>query len=231
MIIGMNGMENRETAASFAEGPGLEDRAPDPNQEEKEILDEPELDPTSQDLVGAFTAECTTLTKKLDELSASVAAQGQQITELVARDQLIGRLHDRLAQFEQAERDGNFTEPLTRKIAALHRRVMEQRTLLAGALRKVPEPLRRHSTKAWSLQSLDGVRIELETILGDFGVEVFTCEGDRFDRARQSAVQRMATNDTAQVGRIASRLAPGFQVGERVIVAERVSVFVKSENS
>ncbi len=231
MIIGIDGIENRETAASFAEGPDPQDSAPAPNQEEREFLDEPKVNLEWQESLNTLVDEIAILGRNVEQLNESVATQGQQITDFVARDQLIGRLHDRLARYEQAEREGNFVVPLTRKIAVLHRRIMEQRSLLAGALRKVSEPLRRHSTKAWSLQALDGVRIELETILGDFGVEVFTCDRDRFDRARQTAVQRMATDDASQVGRIASRLAPGFQVGERVIVAERVSVFVKSENS
>ncbi len=230
MIIGINGMENQKPTTSIANEPDFENSAPVLVQEEEEFSDGPNVNLERQDSINMLVDEIATLGRNVDQLTESAAMHGQQITEFAARDQLIGRLHDRLARYEQAEREGNFIEPLTRKIAALHRRVIEQRSLLAGALRKVPESLRRHSSKAWSLQALDGIRIELETNLGDFGVEVFTCEGDRFDRARQTAVQRVATEDISQVGRITSRLAPGFQVGERVIVAERVAVFVNSEN-
>ena len=56
-------------------------------------------------------------------------------------------------------------------------------------------------------------------------------ELDQFDRSRQEAVRRIATCDEQQNGVIAERLAPGFQLGERVIVAERVTVYVLSKRT
>ena len=143
---------------------------------------------------------------------------------------MLHRMHDRLAGYEQDERFRTFIAPLTRKTAALHRRILEQRAHLKQTLQGIPRSLRQHCTQFWAYQMLDGVRVELETTLADFGVEPFTCEGDRFDRTLQEAVQRVASDDPARAGRIVKRLAPGFRMGERVIVAERVTVFVKHSN-
>ncbi len=162
----------------------------------------------------------------LDGLTESVAQQREQIAELLARDELFGQLHERLAGYEQDERRRTFIEPLTRKLAALQRSLLENRAFVEKALRSLPQPLRSHSAYFWSGQVLEGICIELESVLADFGVEPFTSESNRFDRTCQEAVQRVAATDAAQVGRIATRIAPGLRIEDRVIIAEQVAVFV-----
>lgn len=171
-------------------------------------------------------AAITGLAEAMAAVRTALDTQAEQVAELVVRDELLGRLHDRLAGYEQDERVRSFIAPLTRKIAALHRRILDQKTHLTSALRALPRELRAHTNEYWAYKALDGIRVELETILADFGVESFICEADRFDRRRQEAIRRVATDNAEQIGVIAQRLAPGFQLGDRIIVTERVAVFV-----
>ena len=83
----------------------------------------------------------------------------------------------------------------------------------------------------WTHGALDGVRAELETVLSDLGIELVVVDGSRFDRSHQEAVQRIPTSDPSKAGRIAHRLAPGFRIGDRVIIPERVAVFARTSDA
>ena len=169
--------------------------------------------------------------RKLDELLTAVTGQGRQLGDLVARDEVLGRLHERLARYDENAWERSFIEPLARKLAAIHRRILGQLVYLKRALHGVPSNLRRHSMFFWAEQALDGVRVELETVLSDFGVEAFKGDTRTFDRSCQDAVERVPAPEPSQIGNIARRLAPGFRVGDRVIVPERVAVFVAGNGS
>jgi molecular chaperone GrpE len=72
---------------------------------------------------------------------------------------------------------------------------------------------------------LDSIRVAIEDILYRQGVEPFTADGESFDPRRQRAVATVATDDPAINKAIAARLRKGFQVGEKVIRPELVSVY------
>lgn len=168
---------------------------------------------------------------KMDGLVRAIAVNDRNVSELVLRDELAARLHDRLTRYEENAWERRYLDPLTRGIASLHRRIQEHLNILKRNLDAIPSELRGHSMKLWAYQTLDGIRIELEAILSDFGIDLIAGDTDRFDRSSQEAVQRIPTSDTSRVGRIAHRLAPGFRVGDRVIIPERVAVFALTSDS
>lgn len=166
------------------------------------------------------------LFESLTEVKATLASQSKMLTELGCRDALFGQLHERLAAYEQDERSRSFLEPLARKAAPIHRRLREQAGLACSALESLPQPLRQASPYHWAYRLLEATRAELETLLADFGIETFVASGNVFDRRCQEAVERVTVKGSHKTGEIARHIAPGLRVGERVIVAERVAVYV-----
>ncbi len=164
--------------------------------------------------------------QSLAEVKATLVSQGEMFTELGHRDSLFGRLHERLAAYEQDERSRSFLEPLTRKAAPLHRRLREQAGHARRAFETLPQQLRQASPYYWAYRSLEATRVELETLLADFGIETFVAGGNAFDRRCQEAVERVTAGSSHKTGEIARRIAPGLRIDGRVIVAERVAVYV-----
>jgi molecular chaperone GrpE (heat shock protein) len=158
---------------------------------------------------------------------AEISAVKDQVAELVARDELLAQLHRRLSEQSEEAFARRFTEPLTRKIANIHRRVREQLAYLKGIFEAIPKSVWDQVPQYWSHQALNGIRVDLESILSDFGVDLFVTGSERFDRSVHEAVRKIPTTDLQKVGNIAQRVAPGFRLGDRIIVSERVAVFVK----
>ena len=200
--------------------------------EEIDLLSEESSEPADSVCPnGSLAAEVTSIGDKMGDLLRAIVGNDRTVAELVLRDELAARLHDRLTRYEENAWERRYLDPLTRGIASLHRRILEQLTLVRRRLRAIPSELRKHSMEFWTHGALDGVRAELETVLSDLGIELVVVDGTRFDRSCQEAVQRIPTSDTSRVGRIAHRLAPGFRAGERVIIPERVAVFAQAADA
>ena len=197
-------------------------------------------DPSSEESAGpadavgpnaSLAAEVESLGDRIEELRRATAETGQIVSELITRDEMTARIHERLTRYEENAWERRYLDPLTRGIASLHRRILDQLTMLERSLRSIPSGLRQHSMECWTQGTLDGVRAELETVLSDLGIELVVVDGSRFDRSSQEAVQRIPASDTSQVGRVAQRLAPGFRVGDRVIIPERVAVYIRTSDA
>ncbi len=155
----------------------------------------------------------------LDEIQAGIG-------RIEAREGVIDRLHTRLAKYEEDDHIRSFLGPLTRKTAPILRRVTDQLAQLERYRTKLPvTPLRRELAR-WARECLRGVHVDLETLLSDFGVEPFTCRRGRFDRSRQEAIEHKPTPDTEQAGCVTRRIAPGYRIGDRIVIPERVAVYV-----
>ncbi len=159
----------------------------------------------------------------LDEIQAGIG-------RIEAREGLIDRLHTRLAKYEEDDHIRSFLEPLTRKIAPILRRVTDQHAQLERYQAKLPPHSRRRELARWARECLRGVHVDLETLLNDFGVEPFICRQDRFDRSRQQAIEHKPTPDTEQAGRVTRRIAPGYRIGDRIVIPERVAVYVHANS-
>ncbi len=199
---------------------------------DEEVLTEPipVIDESMADDIPEPSPPRSDIADKLDELFQGVESQRQKIDQLLARDEMLQHVSRRLSAYEQNEWQRTFVEPLTRKIALIHRRLLEHLDHTKRMLKQMPRPLRQHSTFAWVQQILEGERVDLESVLSDFGVEVFSTKSDRFDRSTQEVIKRVQTNDPELVNTVARRIAPGFRTSEKVIIAERVAVYVQATN-
>jgi len=72
---------------------------------------------------------------------------------------------------------------------------------------------------------------EIETVLANFGVEVFRHPGQDFNAHVQTCVKPVPVKHGQLTGQIAERLLPGYQRGEEIIQAERVNVYVLNNGS
>ncbi|MCH7592218.1 MAG: nucleotide exchange factor GrpE [Planctomycetes bacterium] len=191
------------------------------------LPDEP-AEPVNLDRPDDATAtEVRSLYAKIDGLVQASAKNDRTVAELVLRDELATRIHDRLTRYEENAWERRYLDPFTRSVASIHRRTLERLAVVKSRLRLIPPELQKHSTEFWTHEVLDGLRAELETVLSEFGIELIVVDGNRFDRSCQEAVQRLPTSDASHVGCIAQRLAPGFRAGDRVIVPERVAVYTR----
>ena len=73
-------------------------------------------------------------------------------------------------------------------------------------------------------------RVEIESLLANFGVEPYEHEDFEFDSTRQKCIARVPSNDPQNSGRIAQRQLPGYRRDSKIIRQEYVSVYVNQEN-
>ena len=220
-------VENKQNVANNGEINLVTDPGPSPGPDSTDFRQDviPEDTPVSPSECSE-RATLEAILESLAEVKTTLASQGKTVAELGHRDALFGQLHERLAAYEQDERSRSFLEPLARKAAPLHRRLREQAGHARRALESLPQPLREASPYYWAYRSLEATRAELETLLADFGIETFKASGSGFDRRCQEAVERVAVRGSHKTGEIARRIAPGLRIDGRVVVAERVGVYV-----
>lgn len=208
-----------------SDGPGgRPEEPPCPPSQFSESPGEDELDPSPENQAPALA----NLEQKLDELITATETQFDRTAELAARDEVLTNLHRRLAAFEQDEHVRGFVEPLVRKTAPMLRRLTELQAHARSAWQALPKDLRIHSPYYWAYKALKSLRAELETLLNDFGVEIFEASDGHFDRSCQTVIEKIPTSNQQRAGTVSHSVAPGFKVGDRVIVSQRVAVFTRS---
>ncbi|MDA8019821.1 MAG: nucleotide exchange factor GrpE [Thermoanaerobaculia bacterium] len=134
-------------------------------------------------------------------------------------------------------------EHKNRQIDALHRDLQEHKQdLLARALRPILAGLVRlyddlgraadgvqeraeDLIPSEAAQFLREFREDVEILLDENGVLVFSEPVERFDPQRQTARKTLDTDDPERVGQIARRVRPGFERDGLVLQKERVDVY------
>lgn len=134
-----------------------------------------------------------------------------------AKDRQIDRLH---AELQEQKKDllARAVRPVLSRVMRLHGTV--SRTV-EGFRDGPPEELNPERL----LGALEGFGDDLELLLADHGVGTFEHPGTTFDPHRQTAVLLVDTEDAAEVGEIARRVGPGFELGDAILQKERVAVY------
>lgn len=155
-----------------------------------------------------------------------IARVETKVDLLTGRQDALDHAHQRLAYFEQDERITQFIAPLTRKVAYLQQHLADQRKLTAKAAEVAPPQSSRLEFINWFDKSLESIQVELDNLLDAFSVESFTCPGDRLDNSRQEPVRCVESLFHDQNGLIVQRISPGYRLGDRILITERVVVHV-----
>lgn len=177
---------------------------------------------------GGSGSDLAALVERLEVTTAAGFADlRQEFQDRLALDRFkeeqITKLHDEL----QAYRND-----LVNRTA---RQILQGVIRLHDSLGKVVTALRQKPTEELTperfFQQLDGFRDDIELLLDQHEVKPFEVIGEELDPRRQTAVNRIPTEDTALVGRVAERLRPGFEQGETLLQKERVAVYAAANGT
>ncbi|EDL59219.1 nucleotide exchange factor GrpE [Gimesia maris] len=175
-----------------------------------------------------------------NEGSSALASEIQNLSELVQsseqrvltafekklaydkfKEEQISRLHDEMQEYKRGLAD-SLMMPLIKQLI----RYLDQIPRHVEALQKKsadelgPDRLTKE---------LNGVRDDLEMILENVGVTVFTADCSKIDRKLQLARLTVNTDNQEQHGAVIESLLPGYQFNGKIVEQERVKVSVYRE--
>jgi len=176
---------------------------------------------------GGDPTQAETLTRLETTVATAFAELLQEIREKAAvdrfREEQVDRLHAELQTYKNdlvskqarllIQGIVRLHDDLGRSVAALRQKPVEELT---------PETLFRQ---------LADFQDDVELLLGQHGVERFEAIGEELDPRRQTVARTVPTDDPGRIGRIAERVRPGFEQGEKILQKERVAVFVASNGT
>ena len=137
------------------------------------------------------------------------------------KEEQISRLHDEMQEYKRGLAD-SLMMPLIKQLI----RYLDQIPRHVEALQKKsadelgPDRLTKE---------LNGVRDDLEMILENVGVTVFTADCSKIDRKLQLARLTVNTDNQEQHGAVIESLLPGYQFNGKIVEQERVKVSVYRE--
>ncbi len=154
------------------------------------------------------------LMKKTEELCTAVE-NGQ------TRERFLEQQIDKLHAEVQVHKTGllqKLQRPYVMGLVQLH-----------DGLGRVAEHLRAASDKTYTTDEaatlLTGFQEDVELLLEQNSVRLFREPGDAFVPARQTSLQTVPASTPSDIGRIARKLRPGFELEETVVRKELVCVY------
>ncbi len=178
----------------------------DPNQPS------PAADPGGlMDRLGAIE---TGLGRKLDALQT---AFDREIRAEKTREKVVDRLHGELQEYKQDLIFG-ILRPVFVELIQLHDDI--------GKVAASATPTADASPEYQRLLGLVlGYQQAIEDILYRRGVETYTHDAETFDPRRQRSFSTVPTADASLNKKVAARVRPGFQSGDKVVRPEVVTVY------
>jgi molecular chaperone GrpE (heat shock protein) len=163
---------------------------------------------------SSVAALAAALIARIDRLGARIEAR---LADAVIQREGFDRLYD---DFDRCRKQESLALilPWINGLIRLHDNIGKTRDALDPADPPAPggELLQRH---------LAGIQDEVEVLLENNGVTLYRETDERFNARRQSVIALEPTTQQEQDGRIASRVRPGFELGERLLRKERVCVY------
>jgi molecular chaperone GrpE (heat shock protein) len=135
------------------------------------------------------------------------------------REEQVARLHGELQLYKE-DQAGKAERLVLQELIRLHDSLGKAAALWR---RKAPEEV----TPERLFNLLDGLRDDVEMALSRHDVVPYVASGDDFDPHRQVAAATVAAVEPAAIGRIATRLRPGFEQRNVLLQKERVAVFTE----
>lgn len=192
-------------------------------------LDTESREPGAEPMPGGEETECAeseeelasaAATETLLERAAAVEKSLERLWKLDAkREERFDRLHGELETYRQGQQE-RVTDPLLFSLIKLRdgfsKRQRAWRT-------KDPEEV----SKERLLEILEDCIDDVDLALEHHGVTAFEEPTDELSLKRQTVVRTVSCDDE-RVGRLAERIGPGFEKGERLLIKERVMVYARN---
>lgn len=162
----------------------------------------------------------------LNELLASISGVSQSLHKvyddrLAFKEKQIDSLHSELQDYKRGLLL-QVTRPLISGLVRLHH-----------DLGRMVEDLRLEPSEALTHERLcsvlEGFQEDVEIVLEENGVVLFSEPGATFDSRRQNSRRTIPTDEETLVGTVAHRGRPGFEFEEKILQKERVDVYVRTQ--
>ena len=166
--------------------------------------------------------------KEIAKLTEELAAVRKELQRLQTADRVLSEMHTRCQELSEQFHEREVLNPLFYGLIWIADRSREQvqrieRTQESSAGNGDP---RAKKALKYLLDARRADFIEVENVLGHFGVESFEHPGNSFDPASQKCINRVARHNGAAPGQIAARLLPGYTRNGKAIRREYVNVYV-----
>ena len=163
---------------------------------------------------------------KIDQLS-------QEIQRVKMDDRVLTDLSERCRQLSERHHEREFLNPMFLALIGIADRCRRQTASLEELWEKHTNAANKTALAAIRhiLDARDADRIEIESLLANYGVESFEHLEDRFDPAFHKVVRRVKCSDPSLHGRVAQRMQPGYRRHGKVLREEYVSVYVLDETT
>lgn len=129
----------------------------------------------------------------------------------------IDRLHDELQQ-HRSDLLARATRPLVLGMIRLHDDIGK----LVSSLRGKPDE-ELSAERFYAL--LEGLREDIEIVLGQNGIVAYREPGGTFDPRRQRAMSKVSTGNQDLAGKVAESMRTGFEQGSEIIEKERIAIY------
>lgn len=175
-----------------------------------------EVEPQPQPGTPVAAADLAALSASVEAIGSRLEAIGsaldRRITEAAVRNELFDKLY---ADMEKYRNDiyAKLLKPFVLEAIS----ILEDYRRVVGRIDDLtPEQLAKY---------LRNIPDDIETLLENNGVDLYTEKDDTFNRRTQQVVKTVPTDDPALDGKVASRLKPGYEWNGTLLRQEKVELY------
>ena len=178
------------------------------------------------------TEPADTQAEFLGDLNEKVGAIADEIQRLRVDDAVLSDIHQQYRALREQFHERDVLSPIFRGLIGLTDRCRREKARHRQVLESLADQARLESVLAVRqlVEARDADVVEIEALLGQFGVERFSNPGASFDASVQRCVTSVPTSKPQAHQRIAKRLLPGYRRHGRIIRPEYVNVYVYNDS-
>ncbi len=206
----------------------LHEEAPDDLDEDiEELLSEAEESSRALRSLGSQVGQAIQGIESCRAEIQDIHAQIKGLQTGEQTQQALNELSLRCQAYSEQSHEREVIQPICRRLIGVIDRISDKERRFAAVLENLGKGNTARLKLLRSLQKdRHADRIEMESVLADFGVEPFEDIHRTFNAATQHCVASVPSGDSAQNNQIAQRVRPGYQRHSKVIRREYVTVFV-----
>lgn len=185
-------------------------------QETEECMEDLNFSENNPSVDGADGKIETMIQQLIEQVSNMETLFNKRIMHTDYEDKVIDQMHSELQKYKE-DLYSQLVRPILLDIIDVRDSIMR----IASTYLKKPEGEQDIPNKIFADYAFD-----MQDILERNNVEIYMSEkGDAFVPVEQRAVKKEITNDESLHGKVAESLSSGYRYGERVLSAEKVSVY------